>query len=391
MASRLVLVALMAASAAPMLAQGNNITEISRWVAVDRDSGQLVVSDGGRLYLRSFADASPQQIAVSTPARFIPLQLRGPHLAGVVGGGEGDPGFFTILSRDGTAVNRCWENPSHCLDWGANPALSANGSAVVLVSFDPHRRLTMLRSCRLPALDCVADELPGTPAGIHWALGFRDALVILDEGLTRVHDGQVQWRGNWPISAYGGPRVTDVTTSEVLVTEPFAGAVHVFSLDDGRHAFSWRADEDRGGFARAMGGKTWQDAVLARCTSRVDGESPLLPEEVIPAGYRAGWRAIAAGMALDGGTAAFLPGGDLLVIGGKGSSGHLECRAPRRVWVVHRPTGTVGASQELATLLENPSVGDSWGSVRLTRGPAGPWYLCSDRGCSELYVHRLTQ
>lgn len=89
------------------------------------------------------------------------------------------------------------------------------------------------------------------------------------------------------------------------------------------------------------------------------------------------------------------PGGCLfrLVCGwrGIGSSGHLERRGPRRVWVVHRPTGTVGAAQELATLLENPSVGDSWGGVRLTRGPAGPWYLCSDRGCSELHLHRLTQ
>lgn len=361
-----------------------------RFIVVNRLTGELLLSEGGRLSLTTSLEKAPSALALETTEPFIPTQFVGPYIAGSVGGGEGEPGYFTVFTRQGRAVNRCWKDPTTCFSWGEHPQLAADGSALVGRSLDLDRNLTTLRSCRLPELACVTEELSGLARSEHYPLGYRDVLLVLGRNLIRFRNGNILWQSDRPLD--GNVFISDVRGPEVAVVEPVAGAIHVFSLEHGRLLFSWEAPKDPAGFARALGAPTWQEAIVSRCRPRSGSENILAVREPTPAGYHPNWRAFAAALALRSASATLLPSGDLLVITGGLSGDWLECEAAPRAWIVERRTGTVGGAAELAALVGAPSavVAQPWGGppeVSLT--PQGGAIVCTSRGCTPVSLKVL--
>ncbi|MCS7183030.1 MAG: hypothetical protein NZ869_07995 [Thermoanaerobaculum sp.] len=167
------------------------------------------------------------------------------------------------------------------------------------------------------------------------------------------------------------------------------GAVHVLSLATGSLLFKWQAPADGAGFNRATGTSTWQEAVQGRCKPKRPGQELCTPQGPVPQGFHPHWRAMKGALALDDGTAALLPSGRISVLTGPSSSDLLYCQGPMRAFLWDRNTGTVTRSWFLADLLGEPMLPADASGPWLTHGPAGPWYVCTNRGCSPLKLAAL--
>ncbi|MCX7895904.1 MAG: hypothetical protein N2447_08145, partial [Thermoanaerobaculum sp.] len=88
------------------------------------------------------------------PAEFLPNQFRGPYVAGVLGAGEGDSGFFVAVDRQGIIYgayfDRCWEDRWVFLDFTGHPQLALDGSSVVETRLDPQRDVKVLKGAACP-------------------------------------------------------------------------------------------------------------------------------------------------------------------------------------------------------------------------------------------------
>ncbi|MGC8917328.1 MAG: hypothetical protein ACP5NF_10165 [Thermoanaerobaculum sp.] len=319
---------------------------------------------------------------------FFPFQLAGGHLLGEWGAtGEDVPGHWVVVGLDGTPITRPWDTPEQTLDPSAR--LTPDGTAVVdgTLVVENEKSSTRLRSCRLPEFSCAVHVLPGAVDALY-PLAFDDVLLLLgDQGaLVRLVKGEVLWTAERPVSPYAGATIADVQANEVLVLEPLLGAVHVFTLDDGKEVFSWQGPGDPKGIAKAFARETWKDAWTARCQAREE----LQQGAQRPQGEEQHLMASLLGLSW-GAVARFLPSGDILVItAGASSSGAVDCRGPRRAFVVSRKEATVTASYGLEALLAQPLRESDGSSAFLTGPAAGPWFYClSDSGCSQLRLETL--
>jgi len=237
---------------------------------------------------------------------------------------------------------------------------------------------TAVKSCVLAPKECRLDLYPGLdlPLARFRALTHGEIVAAYVGGpLARLRRGERVWATSRSFTA-GQAEIAHVShvRGEILVGEAVRGRVVVVSLADGAELFAWEVALDPSFLTKFLGKDDSQE-LLRQCAKPREESARLggSPEPFTPQGYPSDWRWRVAAAGFDGTSAAILPNGDLLLVGGAPCTvrGELECPERGWVWVVSRAHGTVANAATITSLF--PEVAElKWNSTG--------WLESDDRG-----------